>query len=997
MSFIIGCDIGTQSIKAVLLGEAGSVVARAASSHGTTYPYPGWAEQDPQAWIDGLSAAVRTLLATARVDPAAVVAIGVAGQVDGIVATDDRGRPLAAAPIWMDRRATAEAARFADRAGAGAIRAITGLNPDASHGVPKIAWLRDRVPGAAWYLVPTAYVVAWLTGERAMDPANASCSMLWDLAAGTWSQPLLEAAEIDPGMLGAVLPAAHVLGSLRPQAAALGLSERCRVVVGTGDEHAACLAAGILDPGVVGDVTGTAEPVAAASDRPLVDPSGLVETHPHAVPDRFLVENPGFVSGGSVRWLADDVLGCRQEEIAELAAAAPAGSAGVLFLPALSGAVTPRWNEWARGAFTGLGLGTRAAAPRPRSPRGVRLCAARHRRPAGGARAGGRGPPRPRRRGAQRALAADQGGRHRPAGTDAPGARGDRDGRRPARRDRRGLVSRCRCRRARNAAARHDDGGAGPTRSRPVRRGIRAVPRAVGCPRADVRPAGGRAVKTARASIHLDPRDIPKIERSLGLDRDGARLRRIGLRRIDIAWDALDRLPQIVADVARPGPIAILMDAVPMYRGADLLKPAVARRLAVLGDVRVVQIGTPGAELHADLAAIAEARAGADGAGCLVAVGSGTICDIGKEASRHLGLPYVVVQTANSVNAFGDDMAVLLLHGVKRTVTSRWPDALVVDLGVIADAPAALNQAGVGELAAMFTAPADWRLAKAFGMDDSWDPRPVALFRDGGAALVDAGARLARGDRTALEPLVELMTLSGLALGVAGRTAPISGLEHTVSHLLDMAAAQRGTRTGLHGAQVGVAALAVAVAWRRLLDELDPERLRDAPPPDPAAIRARIDDAFGALDASGSIEAECAAAYTRKLERWVGATGARSEAIADWDAVRAELRELVGSPESIAAVLRGGGAPAAFGELDPSVTRDTGAWALYNGHLQRDRFSVADLAAAAGCWTETFVHEVIEEAEALAAVARAGVERVGGEGKPTTGVVAGHPDHRDGA
>jgi glycerol-1-phosphate dehydrogenase [NAD(P)+] len=490
-------------------------------------------------------------------------------------------------------------------------------------------------------------------------------------------------------------------------------------------------------------------------------------------------------------------------------------------------------------------------------------------------------------------------------------------------------------------------------------------------------------VKSVRGSVHVDPRDLPEVERSLGLDRDGAGLRRIGVRRIDIAWDALDRLPGIVGDVALPGPIAVLMDAVPMYRGADLLKPAVTRRLAALRDVRVVQVGAPGVELHADLAAIEEARAGAQGAGCVVAVGSGTICDIGKEASRHLGLPYVVVQTANSVNAFGDDMAVLLLHGVKRTVPSRWPDALVVDLGVIADAPPELNQAGVGELTAMFTAPADWRLAKAFGMDDSWDPRPVALFRDGAPALVDAGARLARGDRTALEPLVELMTLSGLALGVAGRTAPISGLEHTVSHLLDMAAAQRGTRTGLHGAQVGVAALVVAVAWRRLLDEVDPERLRDAPPPEPAAIRARIRDAFGALDTTGSIEAECAAAYTRKLERWAVATTSRNEAIAGWDAIRAELRELVGSPESIAAILRGAGAPAAFDELDPSVQRDTGAWAVYNGHLQRDRFSVADLAAATGGWTATFVREVIEEAEGLAGVARARVERAQGGAKPT--------------
>ena len=155
-----------------------------------------------------------------------------------------------------------------------------------------------------------------------------------------------------------VRPAWSVAGTLRPGVARdLGLGAAIPVMVGTGDEHAACLAAAALEPGLVCDITGTAEPVAAAALRPLVDPARALETHPHAVPDRWIVENPGFVSGGSTRWLADAVLGVPEAQLFALAAEAPAGSDGLVFVPALGGAVTPRWNDRARGTFHGLRLG----------------------------------------------------------------------------------------------------------------------------------------------------------------------------------------------------------------------------------------------------------------------------------------------------------------------------------------------------------------------------------------------------------------------------------------------------------------------------------------------------------------------------------------------------------------------------------------------------------------------------------------------------------------
>jgi glycerol-1-phosphate dehydrogenase [NAD(P)+] len=473
------------------------------------------------------------------------------------------------------------------------------------------------------------------------------------------------------------------------------------------------------------------------------------------------------------------------------------------------------------------------------------------------------------------------------------------------------------------------------------------------------------------ATRHVDPADLDAVRRAVGLDERSSPLHDIGMDRIVIGPDALDELPGLVAGLRRPGAIALVVDDVPMRRGADDLKALVASRLAAVDPgVRIVRLDSGDGGLHADATAIAEVVATAAGAGCVVAVGSGTICDIAKEASRELGVPYVVVQTANSVNAFSDDMAVLLINGVKRTMPSRWPDVLVIDLTVLGDAPAALNRAGVGELAAMFTAPADWRLAEAFDMDPTWDRRVVDLFRDGAASLLDAAPRATSSDNTAQRTLAELMTLSGLALGIAGKTSPISGTEHTVSHLLDMAAAREGRRAGFHGAQVGVAALAVAVAWERFLKTFDPAVLMTAEPPAPALMHERIIGAFSQLDPSGEMAEECWSEYRQKLARWDAVRDGLPAVVERWPAIRADLASLLGDPAAIAGALRSAGASATFDELEPAATRDEAVWALFNGHLIRNRFTLADLAWFAGMWTAHEAAAAIDGARAIAHAAR---------------------------
>jgi xylulokinase len=366
MGFAVGVDVGSQSVKALLLDHTGGTRATASEALSTAHPAPAWAEQDPRTWERALAAVVRRLVEEAGVSPADVHALCLAGQVDGVVPVDSAGAPLAPAIIWLDRRAGTEAAWLAEQVGVERLRAVTGLIPDPSHTGPKILWLRAHRPEvvarATAFPPVVGYLVSRLTGRLVIDHANASSSLLYDVQRRAWSAELLDVAGLTTGQLGEVAEAGEVAGPLTPEAAELlGLPTTCNVLVGTGDDHAGALGAGVVAPGPVADVTGTAEPVATCSAAPVTDPSGLVETHAHAVPGQYLVENPGFVSGGSILWLARDVLSTTQAEVLQLATTAPAGSDGVLFLPALSGSMAPRWNGSMRGTFAGLSMATTAA------------------------------------------------------------------------------------------------------------------------------------------------------------------------------------------------------------------------------------------------------------------------------------------------------------------------------------------------------------------------------------------------------------------------------------------------------------------------------------------------------------------------------------------------------------------------------------------------------------------------------------------------------------
>ena len=481
-------------------------------------------------------------------------------------------------------------------------------------------------------------------------------------------------------------------------------------------------------------------------------------------------------------------------------------------------------------------------------------------------------------------------------------------------------------------------------------------------------------------TILPDPTDLDGLRRRLADgegDRgsasaggpDRGRRRPIGLGRVRIGSNALAELPDDVATVRREGPVVVIVDETPMRRAGDDLKAAVVAALSARFPTRLAVIRARGAELHADADALGQADVAIAGAGCLVSVGSGTITDVAKDASmRAGGIPLVVVQTAVSVNAFSDDMAVLLRDGVKRTVPSRWPDVLIVDLEVLADAPVAMNRAGFGELCSMFTAPADWYLADAVGATDSFDPGIVALFRDGAEGLLQGASRVKANDPEMLTELAARMTLTGIAMGVAGRTAPLSGTEHLLSHLLDMAAGVAGRPLAFHGAQVGVASVLAATIWHDTLDRLDPSQLMDdAAFPSAGRVERQVRAAFDPLDPSRRMGDECWRDVGRKLDRWHAQRAAVAAMAADWERHRAALHALVATPTSLSIALNEAGAAARIASLDPPAPFEDVRWALRALPLMRDRFTVADLRFFAGDWGDDTVDDLLERSGILEA------------------------------
>jgi xylulokinase len=365
---VVGVDVGSQGTCAQAVAADGTVAYTSYVPHGLSFPEPGWAEQDPAEWLDALARALGEVRRS--VDGRALKAIAFGSQLDGLVAADASGSPTGPALIWMDRRAVEQCDEAAGNLDAGRLRELSGCNLDPGHVAAKMAWLRghrpDQYDAASWLLLPGSFVAWRACGELAVDPSNASSSMLFDTGTQDWSGEACGAFGVPEEKLAPIRPAHAVLGPVAPWLReAAGLDASTQVVLGCGDEMAATLGAGVVEPGSVCDVIGTAEPVCAVVSEPALDSTGVTELHPHACPESWLLENPGWLSGGAYRWFRDELgsveltrsaaTGASAYELLnDTAAQAPAGAGGVLWVPALAGATAPEWNANARAGWFGM-------------------------------------------------------------------------------------------------------------------------------------------------------------------------------------------------------------------------------------------------------------------------------------------------------------------------------------------------------------------------------------------------------------------------------------------------------------------------------------------------------------------------------------------------------------------------------------------------------------------------------------------------------------------
>ena len=329
---IVGLDVGTSGAKAIGIDADGEVVATAEESYPLSTPRPGWAEQDPDDWVRAAESAIAALDA----DPAAV---GLSGQMHGLVVLDDAGRVLRPAILWNDQRTGAECAEIEQRIGLARLIELTGNRALTGFTAPKLLWLRrhepDRYERIAQVLLPKDYVRFRLTGERAIDAADASGTLLFDVAGRRWSDEVLTALELPAEWL----PPAH----------------ESTDVAGAGDQAAAALGVGIARPGPLSVVLGTSGVVFGVLSEYRADEAARAHVFCHAVPGTWHAMGVMLSAAGSLRWLRD-TLDASYDRLLGEAALWPPGTDGLLFAPYLSGERTPHADPNARAAFTGLEL-----------------------------------------------------------------------------------------------------------------------------------------------------------------------------------------------------------------------------------------------------------------------------------------------------------------------------------------------------------------------------------------------------------------------------------------------------------------------------------------------------------------------------------------------------------------------------------------------------------------------------------------------------------------
>lgn len=370
MNYLMGIDIGTSSVKTILIDGKGHLIADATEGYELSQPFPGWAEQDPELWWEATLHTIERVLEISSIDPKQLAGVGLSGQMHGSVFLGKNMEVLRPAILWCDQRTTEECEWITNNVDKTVLTEWVGNKALTGFTAPKIMWVKKHEPKLyekiECILLPKDYIRFKLTGQLASEVSDASGTLLFNVRKREWSKEMLELLEIPerwmPPVFESHIPSGNLSSEIIQQ---FGLADAVPVAGGGGDQAAGAVGTGVVYPGVLSVSLGTSGVVFAFNEDPLVDEQNRLHSFCHAVDGKWHTMGVMLSAAECLRWWtktvgqeeqvhAENLDKSPYELMCEAASQSPAGANGLLFLPYLMGERTPHADANARGSFIGL-------------------------------------------------------------------------------------------------------------------------------------------------------------------------------------------------------------------------------------------------------------------------------------------------------------------------------------------------------------------------------------------------------------------------------------------------------------------------------------------------------------------------------------------------------------------------------------------------------------------------------------------------------------------
>ena len=365
MRYLLGIDLGTSSLRAMLVNEKGRVIAVAGMEYPIIMPKKDWAEQNPEHWWKAAKYSIHKILEQSKIKSSEINGIGFSGQMHGMVLVDFKGRSLRNAIPWVDKRSTKECEFIKEKIGEARIYKITGIPVFPGFLLPSLLWVRKNEPQiyrkVYKVLSPKDFLRVRFTGEIFTEPTDGCATLMMDVTKRKWSQEVLTTFKVPESIMAEIIESFDIAGRVnRETAKETGLREGTPVITGGGDQAMGAIGSGLIKPGIANSTIGTGGQFITIVEKPIIDPKRRIHTFCHAFPEKWILMGAILSAGLSLRWFRDNFIqmntGGAYEKLSREASKVPAGSEGLIFLPYLIGERTPHMDPDAKGCLFGLTL-----------------------------------------------------------------------------------------------------------------------------------------------------------------------------------------------------------------------------------------------------------------------------------------------------------------------------------------------------------------------------------------------------------------------------------------------------------------------------------------------------------------------------------------------------------------------------------------------------------------------------------------------------------------